>query len=97
MVDPQTPQQPIRASPAERDVALDVEVREERVLLEDESHRALLGTAVDAALGVEPHDVVADDVAPRRPGESGDRTQKGCLPGSGRTDERDRLAPDRER
>ena len=69
-------------------------MREQRVLLEDQTDSPAFGRHVDVALAVE-EDVVVDRDA-SRPGtrEACDRAQDGRLAGAGRPDERDRLAPD---
>jgi len=85
------------APATEGDVALDGQVRKERVLLEDEPDRPLLGPQVDPPLGVEPRLAVALDPSASGAGEPGDRPQHRGLPRAGRPDERDRLAPDVER
>jgi hypothetical protein len=97
VLDVQSPQQTIRAHAAEGDVLLDVEVWEERVLLEDKTDRTLLRSAVDAPVGVEPDLVSAGDRASRRPDEARDRAQHRRLARTGRTDERNRLRPRLER
>ena len=72
---------------AEGDVALDAQVREERVLLEDEPDAPVLGRA--AGRRIEP-DLVIDRDPAGRPRQPGDRPQHGALPGAGGPDERDR-------
>jgi hypothetical protein len=72
---------------AEGDVLLDRQVREERVVLEDEADRAPLGRQPRPLLRAQPH-------ASRD--ETGDRAQHRRLAGARGTDERHRLAPDLE-
>jgi hypothetical protein len=83
-------------APAEADVRLDGEVREKRVVLEDEPDAALLRWQVDASCLIERL-AVEDDPPLRGLHEPGDRVQHGRLPCPGRPDERERLAPDLER
>ena len=83
-------------SAAEGDVAADVEVREERVLLEDEPDRAALGRQVDPRLRVEPRRCSERDAAALGPNQSRDRAQHARLPRSRRSDERERLPPELE-
>ena len=77
------------------DVLADGQVREERVVLEDEADPAALRRHEDAPLGVEPGLLVAADRAGGRLDEAGDRVEDGALAGSRRPDERDRRV-DRE-
>ncbi len=65
------------------------QVREERVVLEDEPDGAFLGAAVDAR--VEPR-LAAHDAAALRPNEARDCAQQRRLARSRRADERDRLS-----
>src|SRR5207253_4026711 len=75
-----------RAPRAEGDVPGDREVREERVVLEDEPDGPRLGRNVDARAGVEPA-LPAGDPAVVGPDEACDRVQKRRLAGSGGTGE----------
>src|SRR3954462_15301275 len=97
MLDAQTPQKAIGAPAAERDVPLDAQMREERVLLEHEADGPFFRPSVDPLRRVEPDIACAGARAPRGLRETRDRTQNGRLAGSRRADERDRLAPDVER
>ena len=95
--DPEALEQLPHAPPAaEADVRLDGQVREERVLLEDEPDRAPLRRERDPSLGIEPGLRTELDPARGRPEQSRDRAQDARLPRSGRPDERERLAPDLE-
>ena len=95
--DPEALEQLVDAlAAAEGDVATDVEVREERVLLEDEPDRAPLGRQIDAGVAVEPELVAERDPPDVGPQQPGDRAQHARLPRSRRPDERERLAPDLE-
>ncbi len=82
---------------AEGDVAADVEVREERVLLEDEPDGAPLGWQVDRGVAVEPGCRSERNPPPLRPQQPGDRAQHARLPRARRSDERERLPPELER
>ena len=93
--DPEPVEQPVGRTAAERDVLLDAQVREERVVLEHEPDGALLGADVDAV--AEPDVVAAANASARRRHEARDRTQHRRLPRARRPDERDRLAGDVER
>src|SRR5262245_43323838 len=73
--------------PAVRDVSADAEVREERVLLEDEPDAPFVGTAVDPR--TEP-DLVVERDSPLCPHEPGNRAQDRALPRARRPNERDR-------
>src|SRR3954451_866370 len=85
-----------RRAAREADVALDAEVRKERVVLEHEPDRPLLGRQIPPRRGVE-EDVLAErDPSPRRPQQARDRPQDGRLPRARGPDERDSLAPDLE-
>ena len=77
---------------AEADVREDVEMREERVLLEQVADAAPLRRHVDAAFGVEPDAVGERDDAVARPQQARDDAQHRRLPGSRRADERRRGA-----
>ena len=79
------------------DVLLHGHVREERVLLEDETDASLLRQPVDPCRRVEEHAAVERDPPALGPDESGDRAQDARLARAGGADERERLAPDRER
>ena len=72
-----------------RDVLANGQVREERVLLEDEPDAALVRLAKHASLAVEPDVVAERDPPARRPHEPGDRAQHRGLAGARRPDERD--------
>ena len=93
--DPQSLEQAVGLAAGERHVALDREMREERIFLEHEPDRALLRTQIGAV--PEPHVVATHNRPARRPRETGDRAQDRRLPCAGRTDERDRLRADVER
>ena len=75
---------------AEADVLGDVEVREERVLLEEVADASLLGWEVVAAARVEPGDAVDGERSLAGPQEAGDDPQHRCLPGPRGPDERGR-------
>jgi hypothetical protein len=89
--DPESLEQRVDGAPAcaEGDVGAHAEVREERVVLKDESHPPLLGWQRDAALCVEPRLAVERDTAAARLGEPGDDAQDGRLAGARRAHERD--------
>src|SRR5262249_25672776 len=71
------------------DVLADGHVREEGVLLEDQSDLSAFGRDVPSRIRVEP-DLVVDADSPRpRADQSGDGAQNRGLPGAGRPDERD--------
>ena len=76
----------------EADVPEDVEMREQRVLLEEVADSAPLGRDVDPHRGVEQHRVADAHAAALRSQESRHHAQNGRLPGSRRTDEGERLA-----
>src|SRR5262249_28583570 len=84
-------------SAREGHVALDRQVREQRVLLEHVADCALLGPAVDAPVAVEPDLAVRSDQPARRLRQSGDRAQHRRLARAGWADESDRLGSDVER
>ena len=86
MRDPEPVEQVARIA-AERDVLLHGQVREERVVLEDESHRPLLRREPRPLFAAEPH-------APRE--EPCDRAQHGRLAGARGPGEGDGLPPDLE-
>ena len=65
----------------------DVEVREQRVLLEEVADAPSLRSDVDAALGVEERRPVEAHDAALRPDEPGDHAKHRRLPGPRRTDE----------
>ena len=83
------------AAAAELDVSPHVQMRKQRVFLEDHADRALLGREVDAAFGVEPglaggrHTTVCPD-------EAGDRAEERRFAGARGADQRNRLALERE-
>ena len=77
---------------AETDVLRDVEVREERVLLEEVAHASLLRRAVDPGGRVQPCLVADGDAPAPRSEEAGNHAKGGRLSGAGRPDEGDRLA-----
>jgi hypothetical protein len=83
-------------APAERNVPPHSEVREERVILEHVTDRALFGLPVHAPCRVEPE--VVTELDPARVGsrQPGDEAQDGRLAGARRPDERDRLRADLE-
>ena len=96
--DPEPLEQLVHAvAAAEADVRLDGEVREERVLLEDQPDPPLFRGQIHATLGVEQHLVPEHDPPPARPDEAGDRAQRGRLARPRRPDQRESLAPDLER
>src|SRR5581483_3156573 len=74
---------------AVRDVAVHAQVREERVVLEDEPDRAPLGRAVHPLLAREPDVAAEPDLAPVRPCQAGDRAQERRLSRSRGADERE--------
>ena len=95
--DPEALEQLVHSrSTAEGDVAADVEVRKERVLLKDEPDRTALRRQIDARGGVEPGVRAERDSAAIRPEQPGDRAQHAGLPSSRRSDERERLPPELE-
>ena len=95
--DPKALEQLVDALPAaEGDVAANVEVRKERVLLEDETDRATLRGQVDPGRSVEPGLCSERDAPALWPKQPRDRAQHARLPGSRRTDERERLPPELE-
>ena len=99
MLDAQAPEQLRHTLPtaAEGNVALDVQVRKEGVVLEHETDGAPLRWHVPPRRRVEP-DVGADgDPAGVGPEETSHRTQHGRLAGPRGADERDRLPSDLER
>ena len=61
----------------QRDVLQRVEVREQRVVLEYQADRALLGADPDVALGIQPSLAVTDHAALSGPKQSCDRAQDG--------------------
>ena len=73
------------------DVLADGEVREQRVVLEDEADPPPFGRHEHAGLGVEPDLVVAADLAGVRLEEARDGVENGALAGAGRSNERRRL------
>ena len=83
------------AAPPNATLARTRHVREQRVLLEDEADRALLGRQVDAGRASRTS---VDRRARSGPSsgatQAGDRAQHGRLAGARRADERERLAPD---
>ena len=64
------------------DVLADGEVREERVVLEDEADPTVLRPHEDASVGIEPGLLVAADRAGGRLDETGDRVEDGALAGA---------------
>ncbi len=76
---------------AEANVSSDIEVREQRVLLEEVADPAALRRNVDAPLRVEQDGVVERDETMLRPQEAGDHPEHGRLARAGRPDERKRL------
>jgi hypothetical protein len=97
LADPEPLEQVARLAPRERHVALDREVREQRVLLEHVADRTLLGPPVDPAIAVEPDLAVRRDEPLRRFHQPRGRPQHGRLARAGGADECDRLGPDVER
>jgi hypothetical protein len=87
VVDVQSLEQAVDTAP-ERDVSLDGQVREERVLLKNQPDGALLGRDVRAC--VEPR-AATFDPARARTREARDRAQDRRLAGARRADERQRL------
>ena len=90
VVDAETLEQDIDACSiacSEAHVADDVEVREQRVLLEEVAHTPAFGRDVDAAVGVQKHRLVERHEAALRSDESRDDAKHGCLPGPRRPDE----------
>jgi len=81
----------------ERDVPAHVQVREERVLLEDEPHAPPLGGQVDATSAIEPGLTPEGDEASLGAQEPGDRAEHAGLAGARRADEGNGLGTDRER
>jgi hypothetical protein len=71
------------------DVLAHGQVREERVVLEDETYPALLRRHDDTGVGVEPDFLVAADPTGGGLDEAGDRVEDCGLAGAGRADERD--------
>ena len=92
--DPEAIQQTVHSA-AERDVLLHVEMREQRVLLEDETDGAKLRAHVDAR--PEPAFAGAVDRSALRPDQTRDRAKDRRLAGARGADERDRLRADLER
>ena len=82
------------ARAAEGDVGAHGHVREERVLLEDEAHRAALGRQVDLRGGVEPRALAERDAPAIGAPQPGDGPQDGRLARARGPDERDRLGAD---
>ena len=72
------------------DVLAHGQVREERVLLEDQADAPAFGRHVDVALAVEEDVVVDRDASRPWTREACDRAQDGRLAGAGRSDERER-------
>src|SRR5947209_16391142 len=81
-----------------RDIGSHAQVREQRVLLEDEADAALLRSQRDPARRVEPDPVAQHHAASSRTCEAGDHAKHGRLARSRGADERDRpLDLERER
>ena len=98
MGDPEALQQGRRAFPsAEGDVLGNAEVREQRVVLEHVTDRALLGRDVDAALCVQPDLAAEHHTAALGPQQSRDGAQDRRLSGARGPGQRDGVAVDRER
>ena len=98
VVDAEALEQLPHARPAaEADVALDGQVREERVVLEDVPDCARLRGPVHRARRVEPRLARQRDPPRLRPHEPGHGAEDGRLAGARRPDERERLAPSLER
>src|SRR5262249_26953757 len=81
--------------PSELHVSADAQMREERVVLEDESDRALLRRQLDAAPGLEPGRAVDRD-PPASFHQPCDRSKQRRLARARGPDQRDHLAADRE-
>ena len=97
--DPEPLEQAVDAPPvgcAERDVAAHAQVREERVVLEDEADRPPFRRDVHPARRVEPGLLPEEDTTPRGPQEPGDHAQDARLPGPRRADQGERLRSDLE-
>ena len=94
--DPEPLEERAAVASAEGDVPLDVQVREERVVLEHEADGPLLRRPVDAPRRVEPRLAGDADPAAVRSRQPGDAAQHRGLPRSRRPHERDGLAPDLE-
>ena len=73
-----------------RDVLAHGQVREQRVLLEDEADAPLVRLLEDLPRRVEPDLVAVRDAAALRPREPGDHPEHGGLARAGRPDERER-------
>src|SRR5262252_7837683 len=65
-----------RAAKAVIKVRLDVQMREQQIVLEHVAEPPTLRRHVDAALTVEERGLVDDDAAPLRPGDAGERVDK---------------------
>ena len=79
----------VPAARPERDVCAHAQVREEGVVLEDETDAAPLGRQREPEPAVEPVLAVERDAAARGVDQPGDRPQRRRLPGAGGPDERD--------
>jgi hypothetical protein len=95
LADAEALQELIRLRPvprAEAHVPEHVEVREERVLLEQVADAAMLGRDVAAPLGVEQYYLVDADRSRLRPQQAGNDAERRGLAGARRSDQRERLA-----
>src|SRR5262249_42116108 len=72
------------------DVLANGEMREERVVLEEEADAPVVWAEGDAFGGIEPARAVRRDAARRRQAQACNRADYGRLPGAGRLDEGDR-------
>jgi hypothetical protein len=89
--DPEALEQRLDRTPggSEGDVAAHAEMREERVVLEDEADAAMLGRQREAEGAVEPGFAVERDAAAARLGETRDDAEHRRLPRAGGPDEGD--------
>ena len=94
MADSESLEQAVGRTRPEPDVTFDGQMREQRVLLEQEADGALLRAQIRAP--VEPDLAPARDRPAARPCQPGNCTESGRLAGTRRADERDRLAADLE-
>ena len=74
-----------------------VEMRKQRVVLRQVADPALLGTQVNLSLGVEPQLIAESDPSGVWALEPTRDSEQRCLPGPGRSDERDRLGAEIQR
>ena len=95
--EPEAIKQPVDPRPsAELDVLANAQMRKERVFLEHEPDRSLLGRQVDAVFGIEP-DLATDRDAAAGRHEPANGPQEGRLSCTGGPDERDDLRTEVER